>query len=528
MDEARKRNLLRDPGALIIAARAELDRRRCKSLYQFVKTFWHVLEPRTLFVDGWVIEAICEHLEAVTAGRITRLLINVPPGSMKSLLANVFWPAWEWGPCGNSHLKYLSFSYAQHLTLRDNIKFRMLITCERYRAAWGADVKLIKDTEEWVTTSLLGFKLATSVGGVGTGERGNRILLDDPHNVSEGESEATRTSTVEWFRTAMSNRLNNIDEDAIIVVMQRVHDDDVSGFILDKLFAEYDHLMIPAEFEPERVAATSIGWRDPRTIEGESYWAERYSRRALAILQKTLTPFAYASQYQQRPEIKGAGILPREAWHVYENPDDPDDPKFKKFPPFAFMLASFDGAYSQKQEADKSAMSVWGFWNDPRTGKPNIMLATAWAERLTLHDAVQRIIKTSKKTPFQILLVEAKATGLSVQQEIVRMQADADWQTIMVDPSRMGDKVARAHSVAHILFSGMAWHPPYAWADKLVTECAQFPRGKHDDLVDTTTQAWRWFRDSGLLTIQQERDADILAGLKEPEIPLRPLYPSAR
>src|SRR5580658_1651982 len=164
-------------------------------LYAFVKYFWHILEPGTQFVDGWPIEAICEHLEAVTFGEIRLLLINIFPGAMKSLLVDVFWPAWEWGPQELGHLRYVAFSYSSSLTERDNAKFRDLITSGEYKAMYGEAVTARKTGETKVTNTKQGWKLASSVSGVGTGERGDRVVLDDPHNVKESESDAVREET---------------------------------------------------------------------------------------------------------------------------------------------------------------------------------------------------------------------------------------------------------------------------------------------------------------------------------------------
>ena len=164
-------------------------------LIEFVRYFWHILEPKTRLVEGAALEAICRHLEAVTFGEINRLLMNVPPGFMKSLLTDVFWPAWEWGPMDLPHYRYVAFSYAASLTFRDNGRFRDLILSSEYQELWGKKFRARKIGEEKVTNDKTGWKLASSVGGVGTGERGDRVLLDDPHNVKEAESETVRGET---------------------------------------------------------------------------------------------------------------------------------------------------------------------------------------------------------------------------------------------------------------------------------------------------------------------------------------------
>ena len=222
-------------------------------LLNFVRYFWHTLEPKTrALVEGWPLEAICIHLEALTFGDIpsNRLLMNVPPGFMKSLLVNVFWPAREWGPCDMPYMRYISFSYSDEITTRDNNKMVRLIQSPGYRQLWGDRFRMTKTGEGRLENNMTGFKLATSCGGVSTGERGDRILLDDPHNVIKAESDLEREKTVRFVRESMSNRLND-EQSAIVVIMQRLHEGDVSGDILARE-ANYCHMLIPMYFDPLR------------------------------------------------------------------------------------------------------------------------------------------------------------------------------------------------------------------------------------------------------------------------------------
>jgi hypothetical protein len=149
-------------------------------LMAFIRYYWRILEPEAELVEGWALYAIVEHLEAVSFGEIARLLITVPPGFMKSLCTDVFWPAWEWGPLGKAHLRYVAFSYSASLTMRDNERFRDLIIHNSYQALWGKEVRAVKIGETKVTNTRKGWKLASSVGGVGTGERGDRVILTTP------------------------------------------------------------------------------------------------------------------------------------------------------------------------------------------------------------------------------------------------------------------------------------------------------------------------------------------------------------
>jgi predicted phage terminase large subunit-like protein len=299
-----------------------------ESLLSFIQLMWHVLEPGRQFVTGWVVEAICEHLEAVSRGEIKKLLINVPPGCMKSLTTNVFWPAWEWGPRNRPDLRYIGASYSENLTIRDNRRCRALITDPLYQAFWGSRYQLSEgqNAKMRFDTDRTGFKIATSVSGMGTGERGDRFIIDDPHNVLEGESEAKRENVLQWFTEVVPTRINDPAKSALVVIMQRVHDRDVSGLILEKELG-YDHLCIPMEYESDHphLSRTKTGWKDPRKTEGENAWPERFSKD---YLESDLKPslrawggtYAEAGQLQQRPAPRGGGMFKRDDFQFVDAP----------------------------------------------------------------------------------------------------------------------------------------------------------------------------------------------------------------
>lgn len=499
-----------------IAKDAERIKERCQTLIGFVKEAWHILEPGTKMVEGWAMEAICEHLEAITYGDITRILINVPPGFSKSLLTNVFFPAWEWAMF--PHLRYVAFSYSAALTYRDNGRFRDLLMSPWYQGVFGDKFKLRKVGEERVTNGLMGFKFASSVGGVGTGERGDRVLLDDPHNVKEAESDIVRKETVRWVREGMSNRLNDMEKSAIAVIMQRVHEDDVSGALIE--LGNYEHLMIPMEWDGRRYT-TSIGWTDPRTEDAELAWPERFSRPVVRDFKSTLGPYGYAGQYQQAPAPRGGGIFKRDWWQLWGNPDNPSDPEFRKFPNCEYIIGVLDGAYTTKQENDPSAMTVWGVWRD-KYDMPKVIMMSAWRDRLAINDLVERSASTAKRFKIDRLLIEAKATGISVAQEIQRLHSGEGYAVQLIDPK--GDKVARAYAVQHIFSDEMVYAPDREWADMVQTEMASFPRAPNDDLTDTATMALKHLRDIGLLVHGSEMAQDLGDELARRPID-KPLYP---
>jgi len=419
--------------------------------------------------------------------------MNVPPGFMKSLMTNVFWPAWEWSAAGMPWLRYVTFSYAASLTYRDNGRFRDLLINPEFQRLWGGRYNLRKIGEERVSNDKMGWKLASSVGGVGTGERGDRVLLDDPHNVKEAESDVVRAETVRWFREGMSNRLNDMEKSAIVVIMQRVHEADVSGSILESA-QDYEHLMIPMEWDGRRYH-TSIGWTDPRETDAELAWPERFSAKTVQGLKQTLGPFGYAGQYQQAPAPRGGGIFQRDWWQPWSNPDNPDDPKFKAFPPVEYVVASLDGAYTEKQENDYSALTVWGVFRE--FDLPRVILMNAWRDRLAIHDLVNKVARTCKRYKVDHLLIESKAVGISVSQELRRLYATENFSVQLIDPK--GDKVARAYAVQPLFANEMVYAPDREWAEMTITEMASFPRAPHDDLTDSATMALKYLRDIGLL-----------------------------
>jgi hypothetical protein len=212
------------------ANNADAIRARCQTLTGFIREAWHVLEPNAFYVHNWHIEAICAHLEAVTDGRVNRLLINVPPGSMKSLLVSVLWQAWEWGPKGLRSLRYLTTAFNDGPVKRDARKTRDLILSEWYQSLWP-EVALTRTAEMSFSNSDTGTREGVAFGSL-TSQRGDRLLIDDPHSTELAESATDRATTTRKFREGAVNRLNDQEKSAIVVIMQRLHEDDVSGTIL--------------------------------------------------------------------------------------------------------------------------------------------------------------------------------------------------------------------------------------------------------------------------------------------------------
>ncbi len=540
----------------------EISKVECEeSLAEFVRQAWHIIEPGQRYMHGWHIDFICAHLEAITDGvelddgsLYNRLLVNVPPGTMKSLLIGVFWPAWEWGPRNMPHMRYVCASHSLDLAIRDGLRMRRLITSDWYQARWGDRVGLTGDQNQKTKfeNTATGFRQAAAAGSI-TGARGDRVIIDDPHSVDGANSDAQRESTVQWFLEAVPTRLNNPDSSAIVVVMQRLHEADVSGTILDKRLG-YDHVMLPMEFDPIRARPTLLGIEDPRQSDRELLFPARFPQEVVDRDSRVMGPYATAGQFQQEPTPRGGGVIKPGWWETWME---------EGWPPIDYVVASIDTAYTTKTENDFSAMTVWGVFSgdystmraeafvnargkrrdnaeeaarfdegvrirdmldvDPES-VPRVMLMGAWQERLELSELVAKVASTCRKFKVDKLLVEGKASGLSVAQELRRLYGAEDWAVQLINPGAL-DKLARVYSIQHLFSEGMIYAPDRAWADMVIKQCEVFPKGKHDDLVDTVSQALRHLRETGLLVRAPERMAEIDAGRRHVGASPSPLYP---
>lgn len=588
LSEERLEEILRAPGA-----EKALDKLLCEdTLIDFVRVFWPFVEPSQPLVEGWPLESICEHLAAVDSGEIRRIIFSVPPGFMKSLLTSVFYPAWQWGPRHKPQERYICAAYSQELTKRDNRRFKQIIQSDLFQEFWGKSFAVDQESIERVANTKTGWKIATSVGGVTTGERGTQVIVDDPNSVRDTESEIVRSTTNLWWTEVMPTRIQDPKKGIFMLIQQRTHEDDVTGTTVAREMG-FEHFMVPMRFDSSRMYRTSIGWSDPRgTVdrdpysrmlledtadqaveakelaerEGEVAWPERFPEYIVERDEKTLGPYAVASQFQQSPTPRGGGIIKREWWQSWPPADWPDTEIAKlRFPPMEYVVASLDTAYTEKKENDFSALTVWGIWRwtpsgnsiritrdatgDPILGDdrhPKIMLLHAWAKRLAIHgppepeglrlatkycdrcqalpgtehDArcseltkvrqdnwglVEWTVKSCREYKVSTLLIEAKASGISVAQELARLYGAEDWGVQLVNPK--GDKVARVYAIQHLFSNGQVYAPlDRAWCQAMLDEVTAFPRGRHDDRVDAMSLALSHLRETGLALRSDEAD----------------------
>lgn len=452
----------------MMAAEMELCRR---SFARFHAMSWHVLEPGQPYAHGWHMDAMAEHLEAVVDGQIRRLLINVPPGTSKSTICGVSLPAWVWGAAKKPHFRMISASHDYKLAGRDNLKSRRLIESDWYQSRWP--IKLTSDQNEksYFENEKTGFRQANAVESM-TGRRGDLVLWDDPHSPESAYSDVKREKTIRIFSETLPTRLNNPDRSAIVVVMQRLHENDVSGHILSKDLG-YEHLMLPMEFEPDRKCYTSIGFEDPRMKEGELLFPDRFPQDVVERDKKIMGSFAIAGQFQQRPVPRGGGMFSRSWFEVV-----PAAPAGTRW------VRGWDFAASSDESAARTAGVKLGRTPDGRFIVGHVAkghLTPANVERLVTNTATQDGYDVKGSIP-----QDPGQAGKSQVQYFIKKLAGYNYKS----SPESGDKITRAQPFAAQAEAGNVLLLQGDWVEDYLDEVCSFPFGKYADQVDATTRAF--------------------------------------
>jgi predicted phage terminase large subunit-like protein len=443
------------------------EREICKrSLADFSQRAWHVLEPVAELKWGWVLDAICLHLEAVTDGSITRLLINVPPGSMKSLLVGVIWPAWEWGPKVMPEMRFVSTAHEETLAIRDSRRCRDLIKSEWYQSLWPLQMADDLDGKREFGNNKKGIRQARAFTSM-TGVRGDRIILDDPISADNANSDAKLESARIAFTETLPTRINS-DKSAIVVIMQRLNERDVSGVIKD-MDLPYVHLCIPMRYDRKRHCVTEIGWQDPRSIDGELMFPDRFSEQQVSELEKTLGSYGSAGQLQQNPSPRGGGIIKTEWFRYWTNR-----------PLLECRFITADTAQKTSEQNDYSVFQCWG----RSTSGQAVMLDQVrgkWEAPDLVTQARAFWIKHLSETTTVLrgMYVEDKVSGTGLIQTLRR-------EGIPILPiPRSKDKITRGYDAAPFIESGnVLLHQDAVYLSDFLAECESFPSGKNDDQLD--------------------------------------------
>lgn len=468
-----------------------------RSLVEFARQAWPLLEGGRKFMENWHIDAICEHLEAVSRGDITRLIINIPPRHMKSLSVSVLWPAWDW--IDHPERQFLFSSYSERLSVRDSTKCRRVIVSDWYQNAFGPNAcgeeayQLTQEQNQKVRfeNDKSGVRIATSVGGYLTGEGGDIIVVDDPHNVQDAESDTIREGVLEWWDMAMSTRLNDPELGAVVVIMQRVHERDLAGHILANE-SGWDHLMLPARYEKKHIhpVNSSLDFEDPRTEEGELLWPQRFGEKSITRISGQLGEYGTAGQLQQRPSPESGVFFKRDWIRWYKLADRPKHLQF---------FGASDYA-TKEDEGDFTVHGVAGV--DPNE---DLYVIDWWRQQASSNTWIDILIDLIRKWKPIEWGEEAGQIRASLGGFIDKRQREEKAYCFRKPFPSVHDKPTRAQAIRGRFEQGKVYLPIDAeWTDDLVSEMMKFPKGMNDDQVDVLGMFGRMLQEMSPASVPNE------------------------
>ena len=450
-----------------------------KSFMAFVKEMW----PG--FIHGRHHALMAKKFEEIAAGKLKRLIINMPPRHTKSEFASYLLPAWYLGKFPNR--KIIQTSNTAELAVGFGRKVRNLVDGERYAKIFP-NVALRHDSKaagRWATNAN-GDYFAIGVGGTVTGKGADLLIIDDPHSEQEAALAASNPEVYdkvfEWYSSGPRQRLQ--PGGAIVIVMTRWSKRDLTGRVLQSMIErdgdEWEVISLPAIMPSEK-----------------PLWPEFWSLAELEKLRNELPISKWSAQYQQDPSSEEGAIVKREWWQVWEE---------ERPPVCEFVIQSWDTAFTKNERSDYSACTTWGvFHKDEDPDDTHIILLDALKERLEFPELKERALQMYKEWEPDAFIVEAKASGAPLVFELRRMGIPVQEFT----PTRGNDKITRVNSISDLFASGKVWAPRKRWAEEVIEELAAFPNSDHDDLVDSATQALIRFRKGGFIRLQSDEDDEV-------------------
>lgn len=456
-------------------------RESCKSLSNFVLHAWNVLEPVHEYKHGWHIDFICKHLEAITynlfqeEGYSPRLLINEPPGTMKSSLLNIYWTAWEWGPANKPSMMNIATSYKETNCTRDCEKLGYLIQSDWYQKHWP-HVDLVRESGHYLQTSKRGEYRAIPFGSL-TQFRADRVKIDDPHSIDTAESDADRARAIIRFRESVPSRVNDPVNSAIILIMQRLHQQDLSGVAIDGNLG-YMNVCLPMEYEPDRKCRTPFG-EDPRTEPGELLFPARFPRQVVERDKMVMREYATAGQFQQRPAPREGGMF-KKHWFKIVNaaPSTIRKHQVRKWD----LAASVPKATT---DPDHTVGLRMGKCPDGNYYIDDVQRMRDTAQRVRV--AIQTMATHDGETCHILVPQDPGQAGKDQSESIIRENAGF---RVYAEVER-GDKATRAEPFAAQCEAGNVYLVKGPWVDSFIDELCNFPTG-HDDQVDAAAGAFNY------------------------------------
>lgn len=454
---------------------------RRQMLRAFVEAMFRELYPGTDYSRNWHIATICWHLEQVAKGRCKRLIINVPPRSLKSFIGSVAFPAWVLGRDPSKKLVTISYSADLASTLTGD--FRRVVETPCYRQLFPQMKIQGKNTQIEQTTSKSGHRYATSPGGTLTGRGGDIIIIDDPIKAGSVMSKAERGSVNDWFRTTVTSRLDNKTTGAIVIIMQRLHEDDLVGHLTEDDDHGWEVVNIPAiAVEDTRYRiGNQKGMEYYYRKQGEVLDLQREPLEALNEIKRNLGSNAFSAQYQQIP-VPPDGIIIRREWLL----DCDEMPNVEEADA---IVQSWDTAANAAEHNDFSVCTTWAIFGD------RYYLIDVLRRRMEFPALKQAALSLIKKYRPHMVMIEGAGSGLSLRQELVSELRGVRRPPLFRAPTPRGDKPTRVMGVTALLEQGRVLIPRNAlWRDEFLRECTGFPSAKHDDQVDSLEQFLRYMQ----------------------------------
>ncbi|MGZ8432789.1 MAG: phage terminase large subunit [Candidatus Binatia bacterium] len=482
------------------------------NLPEFIKQTFRTVSPAHEYEHNWHVDAIAEYLNACERGEVRRLIINMPPRSLKSISVAVSWPAFLLGH--NPSTQIISSSYSKSLSDKHSIDSRAVINSRWYGNVFP-DTKISREKSsvaKFITTAR-GHRMSVSIGSNVTGEGGDFIIVDDPHNPKQAASDAERQHALDYFDQTLTSRANNKKTAVFVVVMQRLHEMDLTGHLLEK--GGWEHLNLRAVAENSHTIHIGNFFREVK--KGEFLHPSRLDKAVLEETEREMGKFAYAGQYQQNPSPDEGGILKKKSWRKW----------LRDTPPVCDMVfQTLDTSFGESEENDLSVILTWGIFKhagiDPKDPEEKASLILLDAEFDTWeYPELKRTALASYKyhTPDRII-IEFKASGQSLLQDLRKMRLPV--QKFKVEK----DKVYRANISAPILDSGHVFYMDRDWAKRVIHDCAVFPNGKYKDIVDAVTMAFLYVRKRFWMALPEDGSADDSIPYQRPKKP-RVLYGGA-
>lgn len=456
---------------------ADLIRARCQSFAGFVKEAWHVIEPSTTLKWNWHMQAMCDVMQAAFEGIIEpRVIINVPPGSSKSTIVTVLFQAWIWGPRGEPGKRFVSSAFEMGNVKRDTRRCRDLIMSEWYQALWPIDLK--RNAEASFENFDFGYREGVPFASL-TGKRGDILCIDDPHSLDQSESEVEREKAVRRFVEGGQNRINDWEKSVIVIVMQRLHEGDLTGAILARDMG-YCHLMLPMEFEPERKCVIldktgKVFFEDPRTYDGELLDPVRFPRASVEAYAND-NEYAHASQNQQRPVPRTGGMFKIGMIQIADS-----------VPANAQRVRGWDIAGSTKQKSPYTVGAHLAYADGI------VYIVDVRRERKEIDQAERLIVETVKddhsRYGTRILNSLPQDPGQAGKAQRHHLAARLGGTNFKFSPES-GTKEDRAIPFASMVNAGSVRMIKADWNKPLIDELGLFPGSVYKDQVDALSRAF--------------------------------------